>query len=140
MLENKELSTEVILQGKIVTGLGEGKLFTSLPWAKEQFINKVGIDPYPGTLNLKIEKPQILDNFQKIKNHPGISIIPDNPTFCQGVCYKVIIEGNIPGAIVVPLVPEYPPDKIEIISSYNLKETLRIKDGDELSLKVIISS
>jgi len=135
----KDTPTSFLIQGKVVSGLGEGKLFTELPWAKEQFINKLGINPYPGTLNLKLENPQIIDTLRQIKNLPGIYITPDNPEFCQGLCYKVIIQEEIPGAIVIPLVPGYPPDKLEIISPYNLKEILGLSDGDTLAIRVIVS-
>jgi CTP-dependent riboflavin kinase len=117
--------------------LGEGRQFVEMPWAKEQFISKVGIDPYPGTLNLKLENPKAIQGLQSLKSHPGIVIVPDNPTFCQGVCYKIRIQESIGGAIVLPLVPGYPDDKIEIIAPYNLKERLRVQDGDEIKIEVM---
>ena len=135
--EDKDILTGLTLYGKIVSGLGEGKVFTELPWAKEQFLNKVGINPYPGTLNLKLENPLALEGLQKLKSRPGIVIVPDNPAFCQGICYKIMIQGSIPGAIVIPLVPEYPADKLEIIAPYNLKERLKVQDGDEITVVVI---
>ena len=133
-IEDKDISTGIILYGKIISGLGEGKVFVELPWAKAQFIDKVGIDPYPGTLNLKLENPEALKGLQKLRELPGIIIIPDNPAFCQGKCYKIMIQGKIPGAIVIPLVPEYPNDKLEIISPYNLKELLKVQDGAEITV------
>jgi CTP-dependent riboflavin kinase len=133
-LDNGEFPMNIILYGKIVSGLGEGKVFTELPWAKEQFINKVGIDPYPGTLNLRLENPEALKNLQKLKICPGKTIVPDNPTFCKGVCYQIMVQGSIPGAIIIPLIPGYPDDKLEIISPYNLKERLRVEDGDEITI------
>ncbi|RME49670.1 MAG: DUF120 domain-containing protein, partial [Chloroflexi bacterium] len=42
----------VVLRGRVVTGQGEGARFTQLPWVRAQFVDRLGIDPHPGTLNL----------------------------------------------------------------------------------------
>ena len=38
------------LLGRLATGSGQGKHFTRLDWAREQFLDKLGIDPFPGTM------------------------------------------------------------------------------------------
>lgn len=127
----------VSLKGVIVSGLGEGRFFTELPWAKGQFIGKVGIDPYPGTLNLRLDRAQVLKRWGELRDQPGITIIPPEAGFCNGKCFKVLIQGKLPGAIVFPEVAGYPADKLEVIASHNLKEALGVQDGDEITLEVI---
>lgn len=83
--------------------MGEGAKFTQIDWVRRQFIDKLGIDPYPGTLNLKIIDKDSLENLKALRILPGIEIKPDNPSFCIGRCYHVMIEGKIKGAIVIPL-------------------------------------
>ena len=46
---------EEILKGRLATGIGMGASFTQLDWASSQFREKVGIEPYPGTVNVIID-------------------------------------------------------------------------------------
>ena len=48
------MKSSIAIKGRITEGLKEASFFTCLPWVREQFITKLGIDPYPGTLNLDI--------------------------------------------------------------------------------------
>lgn len=93
---------------------------------------KHGFDPYPGTLNLKIDK-----NNQKvlteIKKKGGIDIVSPSKNFCNSNSYRVAL-GGIEAAIIVPCVPDYPEDIIEIMAPVNIKEKLHVKDGDELEI------
>src|SRR5512139_2120517 len=43
----------VTLEGTVFTGLGEGAYYTQKEHYKIQFVEKLGFEPYPGTLNLK---------------------------------------------------------------------------------------
>ena len=49
----------------------------------------------------------------------------------------VTILLGIAGAIVVPDVPGYPDDKIEIIAAVGLRAALGLRDGDTLALEVL---
>lgn len=104
---------------------------------KRQFIEKLSIDPYPGTLNLEIVDPASLQTFNKLKTKKGIEIQPEDPSFCIAQCYPVLINGQIRGAIVFPLVEGYPENKMELIASQNIKETISVKAGDDLEVKVL---
>jgi hypothetical protein len=41
-------SNSMVIKGRIREGLKESSFFTHVPWVREQFINKLDIDPYPG--------------------------------------------------------------------------------------------
>ncbi len=125
------------IRGKLCSGLNEGKNFTQIPWVRSQFINKLGIDPYPGTLNLEISDEKDIGNYKILKTTEPIEIIPEDPSFCRGRCYPVLINNLIKGAIVIPSVEGYPENKMEIIAQVNLRETFRLKEGDFLEIEVI---
>jgi riboflavin kinase len=40
---------KITLRGRVSSGGGTGSFFVNLPWAKKQFKEKLGFDPYPGT-------------------------------------------------------------------------------------------
>ena len=52
------------LRGRIVEGLREAADFTQIPWVRRQFIEKLSVDPYPGTLNLEIVDPESIQTFK----------------------------------------------------------------------------
>ncbi len=116
-------------------GLREAGHFTQIPWVRKQFISKLFIDPYPGTLNLEIVDPESLQSFNTLKTKKGIDITPEDPTFCSAQCYPALIDGRLKGAIVFPMVECYPDNKMEIISSYNVKETLSLRTGEILQVE-----
>jgi riboflavin kinase, archaea type len=104
---------------------------------KRQFIEKLSIDPYPGTLNLEIVDPEFLQTFKELKAMRGKEITPEDPSFCSAQCYPVLINGQLEGAIVFPLVDGYPGDKMELIASENIKKALSLKAGDSLEVEIL---
>ena len=104
---------------------------------KRQFIEKLSIDPYPGTLNLEIDDPESLQAFTELKTEKGIQISPEDPSFCSAQCYLVLINGQLKGAIVLPAVEGYPENKMELIASENIRKKLSAKEGADLEVEVL---
>jgi len=129
-------NSRIKIRGRIVEGLREAANFTQIPWVKNQFISKLSIDPYPGTLNLKIVDSESLQSFKELKAMEGIEITPEDPSFCSAKCYPVIINGSIKGAIVFPLVNGYPQTKMELIARENIKKALSLETGETLEVEV----
>jgi phosphoglycolate phosphatase len=125
---------ELSFAGRVATGLGQGVSFTQLAWARKQFVQKLGIDPYPGTLNLILGASADLRAWAELKATPGISITALQARSCDARCYPVRVADQIPGAIVLPEVGAYRGDQVEVIASLPLRETLSLADGDRLVL------
>jgi len=122
------------LRGRVAQGQGEGAAFTRLVWARAAFIDQLGIDPFPGTLNLK---PEDAKAWAALRATSGSLIRSPNPSFCNARAWQVKIAGRIDGAVVVPEVPGYPKDKIEIIAAVSLRDALGLTDGDLVELSVL---
>lgn len=129
------MSAETLF-GRLATGMGQGEHFTRLDWARAQFIDRLGIDPYPGTVNMIVDDPNSMPVWVRIKRTPGIRINNpgDGPHDCDARCYPVSVAGSIEGAIVVPEVDNYPSTQIEIIADISVRAALGIKDGDPLEI------
>jgi len=127
----------IVIKGKIREGLKESSFFTHLPWVREQFISKLGIDPYPGTLNLEIIDAQDLEKLKAIKKRKGVEIVPHESGFCSAKCFHVLVCGKIKGALILPQVPQYPESKIEIISSEKIRDALSLKAGDRVRVEIL---
>ena len=67
----------------------------------------------------------------------GVEITPEDPSFCSAKCYPVLIDGRLEGAIVYPLVKGYPENKMELIASQNVKETVSLKTGDIVEVEIL---
>ena len=82
------------LIGRVASGRGEGQRFTQLDWAREQFTEKLGIDPSPGTLNLIVDEPEFAEIWNRLKSTPGVRIENpnDGPQDCDARCYPVSVE------------------------------------------------
>jgi riboflavin kinase len=117
-------------KGKVVAGLGEGQYYISLDGYKNQFVEKLGFEPYPGTLNLQLREPfaHYEDFAIKIEGFKDAA-----RTFGGGKCYIVRIDG-VKCAIIRPDRSSYPLNLVEIIAPVNLRKTLGIKDGDEVEV------
>lgn len=127
------------ITGRLVSGIGQGQHFTRLDWARRQFMERLGIDPYPGTINLKVVEAQARTAWEGLRELPGVPITNpnDGPHDCDARCYLVRVAERFEAAIVVPEVGGYPPDAIEIICAAGLREALGLKDGDDVTITVV---
>ena len=101
-----------------------------------QFKEKLGFVPYPGTLNVEIQFVE-RNKLRLLKNYRALTIDEfqtENRTFGSVRCFKADVNGS-EGAIVLPLRSHYS-NILEFISPHNLREKLNLKDGDEV--KIII--
>jgi len=125
---------ERILEGIVTSGLGKGAVFISIDYYKNEIKDKLGFDPYPGTLNLTIDKTQksLLNDLTPIRIQ---SLEKDGKKYGGVNCYKIKIN-NIVASIVIPDMSEHEEGMIEIISPVNLKSQLNVKDGDKLRIEL----
>lgn len=127
------VTADTWLRGRVVGGKGEAAGFTNLPWVLEQAQGKLGFEPYPGTLNVHVEGAADLAIWAAIRCREGIPLEP-RLGFCAARCYPVSVEGRAVGAIVYPLVPNYPPDVVEVIAPVSLRQELSVADGSPVTL------
>ncbi len=131
------MSAEILI-GRLATGIGQGRQFTRLDWVRAQFMERLGIDPYPGTFNVIVDDPDSMPVWVRIKRAPGIRIDNpgDGPHDCDARCYPVTVAGRIDGAIIVPEIDGYPPSQVEIIADIGVREALGIEDGDPVEIEL----
>ena len=120
--------------GKIVRGSGKGAFFVQLDWVQKQCQEKLGFNPFPGTLNIVIDEkkvPLIAAIFKK----DGLTLEPADSSSCTGHIYPASIMG-VNGAIVAPAdhVRVHAHNILELIAPICLKDALDVDDGDEIML------
>ena len=131
----------VELHGNLITGLGEGQYYIGLDGYKRQFEQILDFTPFPGTLNVQLtDLSNSLRNRIDMIHAATLSGFTDGQrTFGGGKCYPIQIEG-IGGAVIVPDRSHYPDDLLEIIAPINLREVLKLNDGDRIKIVVGNSS
>jgi HAD superfamily hydrolase (TIGR01509 family) len=122
------------IDGRVVTGVGQGAGFTQLDWAVEQFVAECGIDPYPGTLNVVVTDERDVATWSAIRDRQGIRLRAAEPNACDSRLFPVRIGDRFPAAVVLPEVPGYPEDQIEIIAALPLRQHLAVADGDRVEI------
>ncbi|ALU11346.1 riboflavin kinase [Ignicoccus islandicus DSM 13165] len=132
------LSKKVSLKGIVVSGSGEGRYFLSLEGYRSQIRNRLGFDPYPGTLNVLLDPESMERKFLLLTRPPIIlkGFRKDDRTFGEVLAYPARINGLWPAALVIPLRTHHPPSIIEIISPYKLREKLELKNGDYVAIEI----
>ncbi|MEM3071961.1 MAG: DUF120 domain-containing protein [Candidatus Bathyarchaeia archaeon] len=133
---------ELVFTGKVFTGFGEGAYYVSKNGYLNQFVEKLGFRPYPGTLNVKLGeeggkgvvksrellkalKPIVLQGFES-----------DGRSFGPVRCFKATVNGLGKCAVIEAHRTHYGNDVIEVISPFNLRRRLGVKDGDEVEVRV----
>lgn len=132
----------VIIRGKIVTGLGEGRYYISREGYRKAFGRLLGFDPYPGTLNIEVD---LLDRekMAELKDTEGLTINEfqsEGRTFGGVKCFRALVsvqgqEGVTEAAAIFPLRSHHV-HVLELISPFGLREKLALLDGTEVHVSL----
>lgn len=129
--------TPLQFRGRIVRGFGEGAYYLSLPGYEKALVQKLEFRPYPGTLNLRLDKKS-QNQHAFLRNEDGLFI----PGFkwenrqLGGIYVFPCRIGNIPGALLRPVRTHHGPDIIELVAAVSLKQKLKKKEGDWVKVKM----
>lgn len=125
------------LTGTVISGLGEGRYYMSIPHYKEQFGKHLGFEPFPGTLNIRLDPASI--QVRKQLEHIGWIEVPgftaDERTFGGVRTLPCRIRGEF-CAIVEPSRTHYPEDIIEVIAGCELRKALDLNDNDMIEVEI----
>ena len=105
---------ELIIEGSITSGMGEGAFFMSMPHYKNEIKKKLGFDAFAGTLNMKIDAKKH-SIFENLKPFIIEGFVKENKKFGGAKCYLSSL-GNIDGAIIIPDINKHGNDTIEFIA------------------------
>ena len=128
------MNQQETLSGVIVSGVGQAAYFTGLDWVRKQCAEKLHFEPYPGTLNIRVDENclGLLAAWQQL---PAIELPSPDPAFCNARTLPAFLS-NLRVAILIPeeSVNIHGRHILELIAPVNLKETLSLRDGDRVVL------
>ena len=133
----------ISFEGRVVSGMGEGAYYMSLGGYRKQFYEKLGYEPYPGTLNVKLVDKIFRDARREIGKYPSIFIdgfSDTKRTYGWAKCYLAHInDGAIRNAAVLVLErTHYDESMLEIIAPVSIKDTVGIHNGDKIKIKMLV--
>jgi len=134
-----EYPPSVTLEGTVFTGLGEGAYYILKEPYRKQFIEKLGFDPYPGTLNLNLTADYDLKTRTELEAYPAIEIQGfknEDRTFGLVKCYPATIGNKVKGALIFALRSHYDASVVEVIAPVYLRKQLNLKDGHKVKVEV----
>jgi riboflavin kinase len=141
----------VTLEGSVTGGMGEGKHYISLSGYMSQFRDRLGYEPYPGTLNIDLapDSVRVRPGIRSLDAVPIDGWEDDERTFGPATCYAATLsvgtdddeneggEGTYEGAhIIVPDRTHHDETQLEVIAPDRLRDALGLADGDEVTVRV----
>jgi len=126
---------EIIIKGKVVDGLKDGRYYLSQKEYRKKILEKLGFESYPGTLNIKLDDQNIKEKLQKMEGVEIEGFKMNDRIFGSIKCFKSKIDGE-DASVIIPERSHYGSDILEIISPFKLRKKLKLKNGDEVVINV----
>jgi len=133
----------VTLEGTVFSGLGEGAYYISKENYLKQITEKLGFEPYQGTLNLKLNSDYDIKTRMELEVYPAIEVEGFKNTdrsFGLVKCYPAIINNTVKGAVTIATRSHYDISVLEIIAPVFLRKQLNLKDGNKVKIEVLTSA
>ncbi|WP_336001364.1 DUF120 domain-containing protein [Halorientalis halophila] len=137
-----ERDAAIELTGFVTSGMGEGRHYISLPGYMEQFIEKLGYEPFAGTLNVDLTD-------ESVRARAGMASLEpvtiegwedDERTYGPAFCYPASVEvGDSiyePAHVIAPERTHHDEDQLEVIAPAKLRDELGVADDDEVTINV----
>lgn len=153
-----ETPAGVELSGTVTSGMGEGRHYISLPGYMEQFEDRLGYEPFLGTLNVELttESVRARSAMEALDPVPIDGWEDDDRTYGPAVCYPATIcvapkgqrggggatadtdDGQIyeQAHTIAPERTHHDDDQLEIIAPEKLREKLELEDDDHVTVHV----
>jgi riboflavin kinase len=113
----------------------------SLKGYTKQFKSKINYIPFPGTLNVKLQKKEHVEASQQFRSLNGIIIkgfFDGKRTYGWVKCFKSKLNNSINCELIVLERTLHDNSIIELISKVNLRKTAKLKDGSKLTIRIPI--
>lgn len=131
------------LAGAVTEGVGAASGFVSLGGYVEQFRERLGYEPFHGTLNVAVDEGSRADGY-RLEAREGVRVDgweSDGRTYGGVTCHPVTVEtadGRTyePAHVIVPDRTRHDASELEILAPDRLRDELGLRDGDAVIVHV----
>jgi riboflavin kinase len=141
LIFESEYPPSITLEGVLFSGLGEGAYYVNKEGYRKQFMEKLGFDPYPGTLNIKLTTEYDNKVLSELETYPAVELEgfqTEDRTFGPVKCYPAVINNRVKGAVIYAMRRHYGSSVLEIVSPIFLRSALNLKDGNKVKVEILI--
>jgi len=137
-----ERDVGVTLSGTVTSGMGEGRHYITLPGYMEQFREKLGYEPFAGTLNIDLT-PESVRSRTHLSAIDPITIEgweSEDRTYGPAYCYPASIstddDSYDEAHVIAPERTHHGDDHLEVIAPVKLRDELELADETEVTVSV----
>ena len=131
----------VELKGTLISGMGEGAYYMSLKGYAKQFQSKIGYVPFPGTLNVKLDKKIHQETIKQFESLDGIIIngfSDGKRTYGWVKCFHAKLNHSIDCELIILERTHHDNSIIELISKTCVKKSEKLTNGSEVTITIPI--
>ena len=131
--------SHIVLNGSVISGLGEGAYYMSLKGYTKQFKAKIGYVPFPGTLNIKLNQLQATQIIQQLDEIDNMTLDPffdGKRTYGWVKCFHATLNDSIKCELIRLERTHHDNSVIELISKNNLRKTVGLQTGSKVTVQI----
>lgn len=133
---------QLIIKGIVQEGCGKGAIYVKKPFYFSLLRSLLRTEPFPGTLNIRISEP--VKDYRALLTicPPSLKLrtLKQSTSVYGGLIIWFGKIGNEKCLVIRPLLSHHNPDIIEIIAAKNLRESLGLSNGSEVSFNIYCST
>ncbi|MEF8812424.1 MAG: DUF120 domain-containing protein [Halovenus sp.] len=130
------------LTGAVTSGMGEGRHYITLEGYMTQFREKLGYEPFPGTLNVDLDEASVRSRARLSAIEP-VTIEgweSEDRTYGPAYCYPASLRSGdttyTEAHVIAPERTHHGDDHLEVIAPNRLRDALELTDGTEVIITV----
>lgn len=131
-MSKQYLYKTIRLYGVVFSGLGVGGKYVEI--YREVFFKYLGLNPYPGTLNIDFG----FDTRKVLPLDKALIIPPPSDKYNYIYVFEAFLNNKIKVFVIKPQKTRYPWSVLEIISEYNLRKRLGLRNSDFVELVFMV--
>ncbi|MBT5201038.1 MAG: CTP-dependent riboflavin kinase [Thaumarchaeota archaeon] len=135
--------SHVEIKGILTSGMGEGAYYMGLKGYTKQFKSKIGYIPFPGTLNLRIDKKIHQEAIKQFVSLNGImikSFSDGKRTYGWVKCFPAKLNNSVDCNLILLERTHHDNSVVELISKTSIRKSAKLKDGAKVTIKIPVSS
>ena len=133
--------SSVDLEGVLISGMGEGAYYMSLKGYTKQFQSKIGYTPFPGTLNVRLDKKIHQEAIKQFATMDGIKIdgfSDGKRTYGWVKCFPAKLNQSISCMLIVLERTHHDDSVVELISKACIRKSGKLRDGSKVKITIPI--
>lgn len=120
------------LTGVVESGLGEGRYYVAQQNYNRQFRAFLQGPVYPGTLNIKVQEPELQKFLTGTREHTINGFTTEERSFGALRCYAVKVNSKLNAALVLPERSTHGSGTAELVAKEYLRKEFKLRDGNKV--------